>query len=468
MSPQPNIIICMCDQLRAHALGCYGDPVIRTPHIDQLAADGLRFEHAISSRPVCMAARSSVLSGQYPRRCAAGVGNVSYKGRPGSFELPEYPDAGRPHLPDPTLPELLRAAGYHNEAIGKWHIHTWPHDIAFDHYLIPRVHHVHSAQLFTDNGGPEFAAPGYSVDFEVERVGAFFQQRAQSEQPFFLYYNISPPHCPVSDGPERYTRMYDPADIPIRPNVDLATPLKDQDYWFKVYRWDVRYYSYHLPYTEQLPTDYDLRRLIAEYYGMTTWVDDTVGRMLASLDDAGLADNTIVIFTSDHGDNLGSHGRVQKGSTNEESIRVPLIVRMPDALVSGPGARGVNTTQVGCLVDLMPTLLDLADIDVPDHVHGASLADVLRGARRETDRPHAFVETGGEIAVRTPEHVYALRCNPDRTLADDTHFFTDLVADPYQLHNLAGTRQHGDVAATLDGLLRAWHATTPYMDAPDA
>ncbi len=117
--------------------------------------------------------------------------------------------------------------------------------------------------------------------------------------------------------------------------MDLSKRLPDQDHWFKVYRWDYRYYNFHLPYTEELPEDFTLQRVIAEYYGMTTWVDDAVGRMLAALDANGLAEDTIVVFTSDHGDYLGSHGRVQKGDLHEESVRIPLIVRTPSLAARG-------------------------------------------------------------------------------------------------------------------------------------
>ena len=96
-------------------------------------------------------------------------------------------------------------------------------------------------------------ARGFSVDYECERVEAFLARQAAADRPFFLYYNISPPHCPMSDAPEKYTTMYRPEDMPIRPNVDLSRRLPDQDYWFKVYRWDYRYYNLHLPYTEDLP-----------------------------------------------------------------------------------------------------------------------------------------------------------------------------------------------------------------------
>ena len=222
------------------------------------------------------------------------------------------------------------------------------------------------------------------MDFECDRVEEFLAQQATADRPFFLYYNISPPHCPMSDAPEKYTTMYRPEEIPIRPNVDLSKRLPDQDHWFKVYRWDYRYYNFHLPYTEELPEDFTLQRVIAEYYGMTTWVDDAVGRMLAALDANGLAEDTIVVFTSDHGDYLGSHGRVQKGDLHEESVRIPLIVRWP----AGLGPR-VASHQVAALVDLAPTLLDLVGAETPSHMHGHSLANVLRGERPALADDHA-------------------------------------------------------------------------------
>jgi choline-sulfatase len=469
MNKQPNIILCTCDQLRSHEVGCYGNSFVRTPNIDRLAGEGVRFRSAVTSFPVCMAARSSMLSGQYPRRCTGGVDNVSYPlsnpKRPGERYMPEYPEAGRPHLPDPTLPELLRADGYHTAVIGKWHIHSWPQEVGFDRYTIPRVHHCHSGQSFTRDGGPEFSPPGWSVDFEAGEVEAFLEQRRQAEEPFFLYYNISPPHCPVADAPERYLTMYRPEEVPLRPNVDETTSLREQDLWFKIYRWDFRHYVFHLPYTEQLPAGYSLRHLIAEYCGMVTWVDDTVGRLLQNLSRAGLDQDTIVIFTSDHGDNLGSHGRVQKSSLNEESISVPLVVRWP----GGPRGRVINE-QVASLVDLMPTLLESAGLEVPGHVHGQSLAPVIEGLRERLERDYTFVECRNGVAIRTPRYVYSLPWaqadgapHPTRTLAAMPDQFFDLHTDPYQLHPLSIEGDFASLARELDGRLRHWHHQTAGM-----
>jgi choline-sulfatase len=458
MTPRPpNLLLITCDQLRAFELGCWGNPLVRTPHLDALAAAGARFATAVTNQPVCMAARSVLLSGQYARRCTGGIGNVSLPAAPGDFAMPEYPQAGRPHLPDPTLPERLRARGYRTAAIGKWHIHSWPHEVGFDQYLIPRVHHCHTGQSYTRDGGPEFVPPGYSVDFEAAEVERFLAAQ-RAGPPFFLYYNISPPHCPLADAPERYLRMYRPEDVPLRGNVRLDTPLANQDYWFKVYRHDFRYYSLHLPHTETLPPGYSLRHVIAEYCGLTTWVDDTVGRLLAALAAAGLAQDTIVVFTADHGDNLGSHGRVQKGTLNEESIRIPLILRVPGL----PPGR-VHGAQVASLVDLAPTLLELAGDEVPRHMHGHSLAPVLRGAVEALAEPGAFIETGGDgVGLRTPQHLYGLPgSRTPGMLGAAPHYFHDLAADPWQLDNRAATGRDTECARDLDRRLRAWHGATP-------
>jgi choline-sulfatase len=456
----PNIILCMCDQLRAFEVGCYGNPVIHTPNIDRLAGEGVRFETAVTTFPVCMAARSVTLSGQYNRTCTGGVGNVATGQGEGRIYFPQYPFAGRPHLREATLPEILRGLGYHTVAIGKWHIHTWPHDLGFDQYVIPRMNHAHTGQSFSENGGPEFVPDGYSVDYECSRVEDFLERQSGADRPFFLYYNISPPHCPMSDAPEKYTSMYQPEDIPIRPNVDVSRRLPDQDHWFKVYRWDYRYYNFHLPYTEVLPEDFTLQRVIAEYYGMTTWVDDAVGRMLAVLDANGLAEDTIVVFTSDHGDYLGSHGRVQKGDLHEESVRIPLLVRWPGGLEPH-----IARQQVAALVDLAPTLLDLVGAETPPHMYGQGLANVLRGERPTLANDYAIIETGRGAGIRTPTHLYGLPfVDGGHELAGAPDMFFDLVADPYQMLNLAGTGEQADLARDLDRRLREWDAGTPWME----
>jgi arylsulfatase A-like enzyme len=457
---RPNIVLCTCDQLRAFETGCYGNPLIQTPNVDRLAGEGLRFETAVTNYPVCMPARSVLLSGQHNRTCTNGSGNVGYPIGPDRGYMPEYPEPGRRHLKAATLPELLREAGYHTRVIGKWHINVWPHKIGFDDYLIPRVHHAHTGQSFTENGGPEFVPPGYSVDFEAERVERFLDSRRTANQPFFLYYNISVPHCPLADAPETYRAMYAPEDVPLRRNVDLDRPIEDQDHWFKVYRYDYRYYDLHLPYAETLPDGYSLRHVIAEYYGMTTWMDAALGRMLSALDRAGLADKTLVLFTSDHGDNLGSHGWVQKGGVNEESIRIPMIIRNP----LGHGVTGVHQDHVVSLVDLAPTILASVGVPTPGHMFGRDLSPLLRGQPLQAD-PCAFIENGQGAAIRSRRHLYFLPYKPeDRRLTDTPGQFYDLVTDPFEMCNLSTDEPHSDARDELDRQLRRWDQETPWME----
>lgn len=389
-----------------------------------------------------MAARSVLASGQYNRTATGGRTNVAFPGRPGDFNMPEYPANSRPHLPNSTLPEELQKAGYHTQVIGKWHIHSWPHEIGFDNYLIPRVHHAHSAQIYSRDGGPEFAADGYSLEFETAQVEEFLSQQ-DADRPFFLYFNISPPHCPVADIPEQYRTMYAPEDVTLRENSDEAA-INDLDYWLKVYRWDFRYYSFHLPHTETLPEGYDLRHLAAEYYGAVAWMDDAIGRMLRALDTSGLADNTIVLFLSDHGENLGSHGLVQKGTENDESIRVPFIM-------AGPGIAADEriSDQVASLVDVMPTLLARAALAIPPHVQGVDLAS--------TAKEEAIFETVHGVGLRTIDTTYFVGFDPDKNLEPSPRTIFDNTKDPLQLQNLASKKEF----PVLDLMVRDFDMTIP-------
>ncbi|MXX03677.1 MAG: sulfatase-like hydrolase/transferase [Gemmatimonadetes bacterium] len=457
---RPNVILCICDQLRAFEVGCYGNEVVRTPHLDRLATEGVRFETAVSNNPVCMPARSCLLSGQYSRTCMGALGNYAERQEDGSTTMPEYPVDGRPHLPAPTLPEMFKALGYDTALIGKWHVHSAPGPLGFDYSLYPRVHHRHSGQSFVENDGEEFLVERFSVRFESDQVGGYLRDRGNREQPFFLYYSISPPHMPLMDAPETYLGMYDPADIPLRPNVYRDGRLPYDEHWFKVYLCDFLFYEQNLPFTRKLPTGFDLRHLIALYYGMTTWVDDMVGRLMHFLKAYHLAENTIVVFLSDHGDNLGSHHLFNKGHLIEESIRVPLVFHAPGRLK--PRVDAATTAQ---LIDVMPTLLSLCGDTVPAHVQGRDLASVISGENGPMEDEGVFVETSqGQIGLRTPTHTYGIRVDPKNgKVLDDRECFFDLRSDPYQLSNLRDARHDTELAAGLRDRMLEWHHATPWM-----
>ena len=461
MPASPNILLITCDQLQAFATGCYGNPDVRTPGIDALAASGVRFEYGISNAPVCMAARSLLLSGQHNRRCTGGVGNVQYPcGKRGSYPMPEYPPPTRMHLVDPTLPELLRDAGYDTAVIGKWHIYAWPDAIGFNHYLIPRTHHVHSAQGYVEDGSPEFVPDGYSVDFETRRAVEFLHDRQHARQPFFLMLNYSPPHPPLNDCPEPYLTMYDPASMTLRPNVNLHKPFPDWDHDCRVYRWDYRYYELQLPHTLR-PREDSIRDIYAAYYGNTTWLDTQIARVLHELEACGLREDTMVVFTADHGDNLGSHGRNGKGLPFDESLRVPMILSRPGTLEPA-----VVTDRVATLLDLAPTLLGHAGVTAPAHFDGLDLLthpdDPQPAASEAADHPAICEITPGTLVARTTRFTAFLDADRNQPLA-----FYDNHADPYQMTNLADTPDHADVQRRLFARLRRHHRDVPITPQPD-
>ena len=462
MARPPNIIVCMCDQMRAFEVGCYGNSVVRTPHIDALAGQSARFELAVSNAPVCMPARSVLSCGQYSRTCTGTADNYRIRDEQGkSLGLPQYPGPGRPHVKDTTLAEQLRSMGYHTAAIGKWHIHSTPADLGFDCSLIPRVYHRNSGQSFMENGGTEFLVEGFAPDFEAQRVKQFLQEQSSSDQPFFLYYNISPPHMPLADAPPKYQQMYRPEQIPLRPNIYQEGNLPFDDEWARIYLWDYQYYKKQLPHTLTLPQGFDLRHLLALYYGMCSWVDDLVGQLTANLSATGLTSDTIVLFTSDHGDNLGSHGYWNKSRLIEESIRIPMMVRWPGQIEAE-----VNCRQVASLVDIMPTLLDLVGGQIPPSVQGRSLAAVLRGECQTLADNFAFIEANLDgIGIRTPTHLYGIGLDQNsRLIVDNRDLFYDLVRDPYEQVNLAGAAPQLELGQQLRRQLQAWHERTPWLE----
>ncbi len=458
MTDKPNVIVVMCDQMRAFAAGCYGNEFCRTPNIDRLANEGVRFETAVSNNPVCTPARGTLVSGQYSRTWQ------------GDLQNPIAPFGGlcapecifeRVHAKDPTLPEQLKEAGYDTALIGKWHVHPAPGLLGFDYKVYPRANHRHTDQIFVDQLPPGERVEGFSVDYEADKVAGYLADRKDDDNPFFMFYNISPPHMPVGDMPEKYLNMYSPDDVPLRPNVFVDGEMYHDEEVFLIYLWDYLYYWYHLEEKSVLPEGFDLRHLTALYYGATTWVDDTLGKLMAELEANGLADNTIVVFTSDHGDNLGSHHTWNKGLVMEESIRVPMVFWAPKLWQAG-----VNETQVAELLDIMPTILDACGADTPATTQGDSLLPILTRERTELDETDAFLETcSGQLGVRTPMHTYGMTLTGDglRDIEDEDYCFYDMRDDPLQLSNLIDTGEQAELAESLKRRVLEWHKNTPWM-----
>jgi arylsulfatase A-like enzyme len=351
---------------------------------------------------------------------------------------------------------MFQDMGYHTAQIGKWHVDTRPSLMGFDESLVTLD--IFSRARFAKNEGEPFRVAGFSPDHEVEQAREFFKR--DHDKPFFLYYNIISPHMPLLDVPYQYSRMYKPEEAVLRDNVWKDGKLPHNEMWFHIYMWQIHRTSGD-PLTAKTPPDFDLSNLTALYDGSVTWVDDTLGLLLAGLEEQGLADNTIVLFTSDHGDLLGSHHLWNKARLYEEAVRVPMIARWPEGIPAGVE----NGQQVTSLVDITPTLLDLCGETPPGHVQGQSFAPVLRGEAETLERNYAVIETPyRELGVRTPTHLYGVKVNEaDAAIEEQAYQFFDMREDPYQMRNLAGANAQQATAQELLDVLEDWREDTPKL-----
>lgn len=199
----------------------------------------MRFETAVSPNPVCNPARSCLLSGQHSRTCTGRLTNFTAPNAQGLQTMPEYPAPQRRELLDPTIAECFQKLGYDTALFGKWHVEPAPSLLGFDYSLFPRVHHRHTGQTFVEidghsTSGEDRVVAGFSVEFEAQAVESYLQQRARGETPFFVYYNISPPHMPLLNAPEKYLRMFGRDQVPIRANAWRDGQMTWNEHWFKV------------------------------------------------------------------------------------------------------------------------------------------------------------------------------------------------------------------------------------------
>jgi arylsulfatase A-like enzyme len=414
---RPNVVVLVSDDHTFDALGCAGNPTIKTPNLDRLAASGVRFTRAFSPNPICTPARASILTGQ-----GTETNGVTFFGKP----IPAS---------TPLWPELLRKAGYETFYTGKWHNNGAPWDRGFsdgeaiflggmsDHNRVP----VRSFGGTNRRTGQAFSSELFA-DAAVEFLG-----RDHGDRPFCLYVAFTAPHDPRTP-PGRYATMYDPAAILLRPNLMPSPPVE-------LFISGIRDEKL-LPFPR---TPSDVRRELALYYGMISHLDAQVGRILDALEARGLSDNTVVVFVGDQGLSLGAHGVVGKQTLYEEGIRTPLIVRNPAVHRGAPTSDALVS-----VVDLFPTLCEAAGAAVPPGVEGKSLWGLYRGDGGPVHPEIFALYHNLQRAVRTPSHKLILH------LRSGAVELFDLRTDPYELTNLVGRPETAAVQAELTARLNAW------------
>lgn len=417
---KPNVLFILADEWRAQAFQSQGDTNVETPAINKLEAQSVRFSHAISGTPVCCPFRASLLTGQYPLTHGVFVNDVELKPK------------------GETLGESFQKAGYKTGFIGKWHVYGSPDGkygrrlapipkekrFGFEYWKACECTHDYNHSLYYegDETTPKYWM-GYDAYAQTEDACGFIAARAEAKQPFCLVLSLGPPHFPLNSAPPELRERYKNREMTLRPNVPAE--LKEE-------------------------AIADLRG----YYAHMAAVDQCVDQLLSTLDRSGIAEDTIVVFTSDHGDMMSSQGLTRKLFPWEESIRVPFFVRYPRKL----GTDGRHLTLPLNSPDIYPTLLGLADLPVPNSVEGVDYSGAMQGKGKLTSgrgalislpvptteaRKHGFAEYRG---IRTERYTYVRSIHGPWLLYDNE-------TDPYQMHNLVGKPEVKALQAKLDSEL---------------
>ena len=420
-SVAPNVVFVLADQWRAQSIGYLGNEDVITPNLDSLAMESAVFHNAVTVMAVCAPWRGSFISGQYPL-----THGVFYNDKP-------FPTEAN------TIAKIYKKAGYQTGYIGKWHLNGHKRGEepfsarnkpvpkerrqGFDYWKVREVTHNYNDSFYFDEENQKQYWEGYDAFSQTDSAISYINKN--KDNPFLLVLSWGPPHDPYHTAPEAYKKMYDASKISLRPNVPEA--FADS-----------------------------ARNVLANYYAHCTALDYSVGELLAAIDEAGIADNTIFVFTSEHGDMLMSKGALKKQRPYDESIKVPLLIRYPDKLgkVAHQIYDPINTP------DLLPTLLGLSDLGIPETIEGTDFSkplidgDELGNEAALIMLPVPFHEwkflNGGREfrGVRTKKYTYVKDLLGPWLLYDNE-------LDPYQMHNLVDLPQFTQLKNHLDGVLMA-------------
>ena len=435
---RPNILVVMSDEHNVNVTGCYGNRIVQTPNMDRLAARGITFDAAYTNSPLCVPCRLSFTAGKYISRVGAWTN---------SCELPS-PDY-------PSLPRIMNAAGYESFLCGKMH---YAHD---RRYGFTEIGGNMNKSTKNGRGGrrdsadlkptgersrrfDDFYAADNSTVLNHDRAvtaGAveFLRNRNATDKPFFLLVGYLAPHFPLI-VPQKYWDNY---------KGKVPMPVIPAGYLDSLPR---NYQHLRVGFSVTDVPEAEVRKGRELYYGLTQWVDEEIGKVLAALEASGLADNTVVIYTSDHGENMGEHGLWWKNSMFDTSTRIPLIISWPKRW-----AGGQRRAQACSLVDVVQTIAELGGATVPSDWDGDSMCAWMDDANHRwkdlvVSEYYAHNIASGYAMIRHGDYKYVYH-----TPADDRHpaerELYDLKADPGELKNLAADPGQQDRIKTLHAML---------------
>jgi choline-sulfatase len=437
--PAENLLILMSDQHSRDMMGCYGHPLVHTPNLDRLAARGTHFTSCWTPSPVCIPARAAFATGKYVHQIGFWDNADPYDGS------------------IPSWHHRLRDAGHRVVSIGKLHFRSDEDDCGFSQAIVP-MHVVEGKgdllSLIRDDlpvRGAAYkmaglAGPGESPYTLYDRdIAARAQIWLHEEgkkyigKPWVLFVSFVAPHYPLTAPPEHFYRYYDDPRLPA-PKLYAASERPDHPF--------VQDYARSFNFDDYFKTEQDVRRGTAGYFGLCSFMDEQAGKVLDALEASGLADNTCVIYTSDHGDAVGHRGLWGKSTMYEEVLGVPLIV----AGEGFPQGKVVDTPTT--LLDVYPFIMECTGESSPDFVEpghpGVSIARLANGdtpVRTVLSEYHGMGSTTGAFAIRNGRYKYVHYVKYPPQLFD-------LEADPDESHDLAREPRSNDVLRDCEAALR--------------
>lgn len=467
---KPNLLFIWTDEQQYFTMKAYGNDVIQTPNLDLLAGESYVFEKAYVTQPVCTPNRAAVMTGLYPHTNGCIANNI--------------------HLREEikTLPEIIDDPDYHSAYMGKWHLgdeifvqrgfETWVsiEDNYINYYKPDKdrearsdYHHWLLEKGYQPDNKDNRFSRSYAARLPLEHCKPkFLEEKAiefleeSGNEPFILYINFLEPHMPFF-GP--LDSLYDPADVLLPGNFnDIPT---DDD--------PLKYRNKHKSVKKRYGnSEQEFRELIARYWGLVTQVDMSVGAILDKLESLGLSENTIVVYTSDHGDMMGSHRMVEKSAMYEESVRIPFLLK--DLRLNK--SQKIVETRVS-QIDIVPTLLDLMGREVPEYLQGKSLVPALKGEKFPAE--DIFIESNSRQDYRSgasgntlleDEDIIKSPSSPSiRTVIskdgwklslsnrDKSQLF-DLNNDPLETTNLYYRKEYSETVKNLSEKIYEWQKLT--------
>ena len=410
---KPNVVFVFADQWRRQATAYAGDPNVRTPNLDKLAAQGVHCRNAVSCSPVCSPYRASLITGQYPLTHGVFMNDLYLR-----------PEAV-------SVAEAFNDNGYQTAYIGKWHLdgHGRSSYIprerrqGFQFWKVLECTHAYNHSPYYGDADAKLLWEGYDAIAQTREAQRYLREE-RGDGPFALFLSWGPPHNPYETAPEEHKRLYDAADVELRPNVPHEMVER-------------------------------ARKDLAGYYAHCSALDACLGDLLETLREEGLEENTVFVFTSDHGDMLGSQGQSRKQRPWDESIRVPFLLSYP-ALLGRPGRAVDHFLNAP---DVMPTLLSLCGLPIPATVEGRDLSKAIL----EGDDPPE--DDAALIACHAPFGEWTRRRGGREYRGVRTHRYTyvrdlsgpwllyDNEKDPYQLRNVVNEPAYAEVQAHHETLL---------------